>query len=136
MEVKKECNKREAKEIYTVLFTAGTALLMACLKKAIMLILIEQWRLWVFLVLNLVLLAIFFTSVHSTSRDEQALESHGNVKSKKQCGGCENVEEMSDNVKVKVKIESMRSHKQECVEVLEAERLNENEQEGIVVEDD
>ncbi|KAJ0098745.1 hypothetical protein Patl1_22052 [Pistacia atlantica] len=96
---------------------------MACLKKAIMLILIEQWRLWVFLVLNLVLLAIFFTSVHSTSRDEQALESHGNVKSKKQCGGCENVEEMSDN-------------KQECVEVLEAERLNENEQEGIVVEDD
>lgn len=131
MDVKRESNKREVKEIYTVLFTAGTALLMACLKRAVMLMLIEQWRLWVFLVLNLVLLAIFFTSMHSISRDEQTLQGHGNVQSKKGYGGCEIVEDRSDNVKT----ERMRRHRQECVEVLEAQILTENEQEGVVEED-
>jgi type III secretory pathway component EscV len=56
--------------INTVLFTAGAALLMACLKRAMITCLVEQWRAWVFLVLNLVLLAILFTSVRSGASNE------------------------------------------------------------------
>lgn len=54
--------------MHMVLFAAGTALLMACLKRALMVFLLERWRAWVFLFLNLVLLAILFTSYFSTSK--------------------------------------------------------------------
>ena len=56
--------------IHIVLFTAGIALLMACFKRALMVFLLEEWRLWVFLFLNLVLLSILFTSTLSTPKEE------------------------------------------------------------------
>ncbi|GLT35429.1 hypothetical protein SLA2020_098830 [Shorea laevis] len=63
--------KREEGEegnVSTALFTAGTVLLVVGLKQVKMLFLLfEQWRWWVFLVLNLLLLAIFFTSMNSSS---------------------------------------------------------------------
>lgn len=63
----------------TLLFTAGTTLLMAWLKRAVMMCLVEQWRAWVFLALNLVLLAIVFTSTRSVaaaaSEDEETNRS-------------------------------------------------------------
>ncbi|KAH9739851.1 hypothetical protein KPL71_019269 [Citrus sinensis] len=92
MEAKRECVKLEARERefedeskYTVLFTAGTAFLLVGLKRVIMMFLIEQWRLWVFIILNLVLMAIFFTSMHCKSSDQtQNQESRGdNVKVQK-----------------------------------------------------
>jgi type III secretory pathway component EscV len=57
--------------MHTILFTAGTALLMVCLKRAMITLLVEQWRAWVFLVLNIVLLAILFTSTRSASNENQ-----------------------------------------------------------------
>ena len=66
----------------TVLLTAGTALLIAWLKRAVMVCLVEQWRAWVFLALNLVLLAIVFTSARSSataSEDEETKESSDNT---------------------------------------------------------
>ncbi|KAJ9683541.1 hypothetical protein PVL29_019214 [Vitis rotundifolia] len=72
---------------HTVLFAAGTALLIAWLKRAVMVCLVEQWRAWVFLALNLVLLAIVFTSARSstaaaaTSEDEETNESSDNSSS-------------------------------------------------------
>ncbi|CAN6708709.1 unnamed protein product [Malus baccata var. baccata] len=57
---------RESGRVNTVLFTAGAAVAMACLKRVILMVfLMEQWRASVFLLLNLVLLAIVFTSISS-----------------------------------------------------------------------
>ncbi|EXB47710.1 hypothetical protein L484_010495 [Morus notabilis] len=57
--------------IHLVLFTAGTAVLMACLKKVLVVFLLEKWRAWVFVLLNLVLLAILFTSTLSKPKESQ-----------------------------------------------------------------
>lgn len=54
-----------------VLFTAGAAVLMACFKRTLVFFLLKEWRAWVFVVLNLVLLAILFTSTVSTSNDKE-----------------------------------------------------------------
>lgn len=81
-ELKRETKERDFDDgnIYTILFTAGTALVTAGLKRAVMHFFIEQWRLWVFLVLNLVLLAIFFTSMRSTKREaHQESENRVNI---------------------------------------------------------
>ncbi|KAJ4707548.1 ABC transporter F family member 4 [Melia azedarach] len=89
MEEKRETKEREFgdENMYTVLFTAGTALLMVGLKRAVMMFFIEQWRFWVFLVLNLVLLAIFFTSMHNPDVQNQEQEGDGDNKRKiKKCG--------------------------------------------------
>ncbi|XP_038890929.1 uncharacterized protein LOC120080357 [Benincasa hispida] len=62
--------------IGNVLLSAGTALLMAaCLKKAVVMFLVEQWRIWVFLVLNLILVAIFFTSSPASYSENQNEEA-------------------------------------------------------------
>ncbi|XP_057443548.1 uncharacterized protein LOC130735639 [Lotus japonicus] len=76
MELKmREC-ERETKEdcIHTILFTAGTFLLMVYLKS----FLVEQWRAWVFLILNVILLAILFMSMRPVSWDRSA-ESESDV---------------------------------------------------------
>ncbi|KAI4351543.1 hypothetical protein L6164_005900 [Bauhinia variegata] len=63
MEVKfeREVIEREHEEdsVQTIVFTAGTVLVMLGLKR----FLVEQWRAWVFLILNLILLAILFMSM-------------------------------------------------------------------------
>lgn len=62
---------------HTALFTVGTALVAAGLKRAtVVLFMLKQWHLWVFLLLNLLLLAILFTSaVSAPSRSSRGGES-------------------------------------------------------------
>lgn len=45
-----------------VSFAAGTAAFMACIERAVMVSVFVHWRVWAFLALNLLLLAILFTS--------------------------------------------------------------------------
>lgn len=52
--------------LQAVWFAAGVAALMACLERAILVSFVEQWRLIAFLALNLLLLAILFTSTTNT----------------------------------------------------------------------
>ncbi|CAH9125255.1 unnamed protein product [Cuscuta epithymum] len=58
--------KQEGKgaDVQAVWFAAGTAALMACLERAVVVSFVEQFRVLVFLALNLLLLAILFTSRH------------------------------------------------------------------------
>ncbi|KZV17229.1 hypothetical protein F511_20760 [Dorcoceras hygrometricum] len=49
-------------QIKAVWFAAGTAALMACIGRATVVSLFAHWRVWAFLALNLLLLAILFTS--------------------------------------------------------------------------
>lgn len=84
----------------TVLFTAGAALLMACVKRAMITSLVEQyWRAWVFLALNLVLLAIVFTSLRSASNENQECnDDHAEMKierneNKRHCTGSAQAED-------------------------------------------
>lgn len=76
-----EC-EREAKEtgheedaIHTIVITAGTVLLMSCLKRFP----VEQLRAWVFLILNLILLAIIFMSMRPGCWVRSTAASEGNV---------------------------------------------------------
>lgn len=83
---------REDDYVQTILFTAGTVLVMACIKQSVAVSLMEQyWRAWVFVLLNLVLLAIAFTSLRSTSpsknQEEQSITETKELKRRdnKQC---------------------------------------------------
>ncbi|XP_021905406.1 uncharacterized protein LOC110820276 [Carica papaya] len=68
---RKEREQEEDESVYiTGLFTAGVVVLMAGLRRALVVFLVEQWREWVFLLLNLVLLAIVFTSTSTKSGQE------------------------------------------------------------------
>ncbi|OIW06694.1 hypothetical protein TanjilG_04088 [Lupinus angustifolius] len=58
----------------TIVFTASTFLLMLCLKH----FLVEQWRAWIFLVLNVILLSILFISMRQDYKG-QSVESERNV---------------------------------------------------------
>ncbi|KAL7094791.1 hypothetical protein ACP275_11G126700 [Erythranthe tilingii] len=52
----------EDAQLQAVWFAAGTAALIACIERAVVVSLFAQWRVWAFLALNLLLLAILFTS--------------------------------------------------------------------------
>ncbi|XVF14185.1 hypothetical protein REPUB_Repub09cG0035400 [Reevesia pubescens] len=96
MEEKKElyCQSGNGNDqnVNTALFTAGIVLLMVCLKRALLLFLIEQWRAWVFLVLNIVVLAIFFTSMNPNLTQISHQESKKNDEEmKKKRGNCNEV---------------------------------------------
>lgn len=54
--------KQDEQQLPAVKFAAGAAVLMACLERATLVSFFEQWRVFVFIVLNLLLLAILFTS--------------------------------------------------------------------------
>ncbi|KAI9119210.1 hypothetical protein K1719_009885 [Acacia pycnantha] len=104
MEVKNRECEREDKEtgheedtIHTIVFTAGTVLLMLCLKR----FLVEQWRAWVFLVLNLILLAILFMSLHPRSSANEGVnaEEVKNGKTKKKNKASEFCEEIIEDTK-------------------------------------
>ncbi|KAK4281051.1 hypothetical protein QN277_012591 [Acacia crassicarpa] len=104
MEVKNRECEREAKEtdreedtIHTIVFTAGTVLLMVCLKR----FLVEQWRAWVFLVLNLILLAILFMSLRPRSSANEGVnaEEVKNGKTKKKNKASEFCEEIIEDAK-------------------------------------
>ncbi|OIV90316.1 hypothetical protein TanjilG_13171 [Lupinus angustifolius] len=147
-----EVNKRECEIVehnkddnthITIVFTACTFLLMMCLKH----FLVEQWRAWVFLLLNVILLAILFMSMRTsykgqsyqigTSVDE---ESKYEKKVKKgQCYECcEEIEEVKEcykqqcwtstctsNAHVLVQNETCEDEEEEQVPLLSKEELNE-----------
>ncbi|XVF58171.1 hypothetical protein PTKIN_Ptkin07bG0042000 [Pterospermum kingtungense] len=69
----------------TALFTAGIVLLLVCLKRALLLFLVEQWRAWVFLVLNIVVLAIFFTSMKKKDDEQEMEKKEGNCNEVEAC---------------------------------------------------
>lgn len=70
-------SKKEDK-LQAVWFAAGMAALMACLERAILVSFVEQWRVIAFLLLNLLLLAILFTSTSSsTTIVETSTETFG-----------------------------------------------------------
>ncbi|CAL0321769.1 unnamed protein product [Lupinus luteus] len=72
--MEKEEHNMEDNIHISIVFTACTFLLMLCLKH----FLVEQWRAWVFLVLNVILLAILFISMRQDFKG-QSLESERNV---------------------------------------------------------
>ncbi|KAG4911574.1 hypothetical protein AAZX31_19G015600 [Glycine max] len=79
MEMKREIitKEEEHKEdsMHTIVFTAGTFLLMVCLKH----FLVEQWRAWVFLILNVILLAILFMSMRPAKLEDHSSGSEISV---------------------------------------------------------
>lgn len=102
-----EDNSRKEDYLHAVWFAAGMAVLMACFERAVIVSIFEQWRVWVFLVLNLLLLAILFTStcsstvVESKADDEKRSndlaelkievveedEARGGGREERECGG-------------------------------------------------
>ncbi|XP_061372330.1 uncharacterized protein LOC133314815 [Gastrolobium bilobum] len=143
MEVKRrECERvtkeEEHKEDSThiIVLTAGTFLLMVCLKY----FLVEQWRAWVFLVLNVILLAILFMSMRpgycdQNSKSENNVEEVKNEK-KEKSKPCECSQEIecckkqcwtSTNVHVQNEIEEdeEEEEEEEQVTLLSKEELNE-----------
>ncbi|XP_058753835.1 uncharacterized protein LOC131627017 [Vicia villosa] len=80
MEMKKSECERETKEfnedsIQSIMFTLGTFLLMVCLKS----FLVEKWRSYVFLFLNVILLAILYMSMNPNYCSTRNLENESNV---------------------------------------------------------
>ncbi|GMI99185.1 hypothetical protein like AT3G28420 [Hibiscus trionum] len=126
MEGKKE-------NVNTALFTAGMAVLVVCLKRALLLFLVQQWRAWVFLVLNLVLLAIFFTSMNPNScqtsqqeinkKDEETKKKTGDLKEIEACK--EEDQQQHDEVSHSKK----RSKSEEDEEIVKKELVVEEEEE-------
>lgn len=103
--------------MHTVFFTAGAALLMACLKRAMITCLIEQWRAWVFLALNLVLLAILFTSLRSSSNENQECNDHAEMK----------IDSNKNNRHCKGSAQADQEH---CCKKVDGKKSDENEVDG------
>ncbi|KAI3462970.1 hypothetical protein Pfo_019633 [Paulownia fortunei] len=55
-------DKMREDQLQAVWFAAGTAAFIACIERAVVVSLFAHWRVWAFLALNLLLLAILFTS--------------------------------------------------------------------------
>jgi len=92
MEMRRETKEEEHNKedsMHTIVFTAGSFLLMLCLKH----FLVEQWRAWVFLILNVILLAILFISLrpanldHSSETESRVGEVKSDNKEKKRPSG-------------------------------------------------
>lgn len=59
-----EDNKTKKDQLQAVWFAAGMAVVIACLERAVVVSIFKQWHMWVFLALNLLLIAILFTSTY------------------------------------------------------------------------
>ncbi|KAK7316384.1 hypothetical protein VNO77_35388 [Canavalia gladiata] len=107
MEMKRETKEEEHKEdnIHTIVFTAGTFLLMVCLKH----FLVEQWRAWVFLILNVILLAILFMSMRPSYSDTSS-ESEDHVEQVKS----DNKEKISSNECTQEIEQGKECYKKQC----------------------
>ncbi|KAJ9135217.1 hypothetical protein P3X46_032425 [Hevea brasiliensis] len=85
-------NGRELEDDYMhkFLFAAGATLAMACLKIILVMLFVKQWRTRVFLILNIIVLAIFFTSIHSSSSENQQTIGNAemNIQGKKRRKQC------------------------------------------------
>lgn len=75
-----------------VSFAAGTVTFMACIERAVMVSVIVHWRVWAFLALNLLLLAILLTSKSQIPLEKIDGEDFANakllIKKKKTRHGC------------------------------------------------
>ncbi|KAG6602469.1 hypothetical protein SDJN02_07196, partial [Cucurbita argyrosperma subsp. argyrosperma] len=113
--------------------SAGTALLMAaCLKRAVVLFfLVEQWRIWVFLALNLILVTIFFTSSPASYSESQTQEP--TKKKKIRSSEPEKVEEVEIKQQEMDKEEEIEEDEEEEVIGLSKEELNERVEAFIVM---
>ncbi|MBA0712401.1 hypothetical protein Golax_011505 [Gossypium laxum] len=121
MEEKKE-------NVNTALFTAGIAVLLVCLKRALLLFLVQQWRAWVFLVLNLVLLAIFFTSMTPNSSQISQQEMNKNEEEmKKKRGNFNEAEACTEDHQVSNSKQISKS--EEVEDLVEKEVVVEEEEE-------
>lgn len=65
-----ERDEKGEEQVKAVCFAAGTAALMACIERAVVVSVFVHWRVWAFLALNLLLLAILFTSKSRTPSEE------------------------------------------------------------------
>ncbi|KAK8586889.1 hypothetical protein V6N12_021410 [Hibiscus sabdariffa] len=130
----------KTENVNTALFTAGIAVLVVCLKRALLLFLVQQWRSWVFLVLNLVLLAIFFTSMNPNSSqisDQQEINKK-DEETKKKTGGLNEIEackeEEEENHHHEVVNSKKRGKSEEAEETVEKELMVEEEEEEENIE--
>ncbi|XP_055805058.1 uncharacterized protein LOC129873896 [Solanum dulcamara] len=135
MVVRMEERKKED-QLQAVWFAAGVAALMACLERAILVSFVEQWRVIAFLALNLLLLAILFTSTNTTpttptvetcpqsistnaTTTESKIEEKGDVKECKKplvpCVADISEEAIRKDVKVEYPITDKRENKEEQV---------------------
>ncbi|XVE68028.1 hypothetical protein DITRI_Ditri09bG0035300 [Diplodiscus trichospermus] len=120
----------ENENVKTALFTAGMVLLLVCLKRALLFFLVEQWRAWVFLVLNIVLLAIFFTSVNPNSSQishQETSKKNDGEDMKKKGGNCNEVEACNEDHQHLPK--TQKRSKTAAEEKLEEEMVVEEEEE-------
>lgn len=116
----KQVEVEDKDSIGRALLSAGTVLLIAaCLKKAVVLFLVEQWRIWVFLVLNLILVAIFFTSSPASCREIQTHEPICKIKQKK----IKNRESKEAEKVEKVEIKQEQMNTEEQIEEEEEEEI-------------
>ncbi|CAI8594385.1 unnamed protein product [Vicia faba] len=104
MEMKKSECERETNEefnedsIQTIMFTLGTFLLMVSLKS----FLLEKWRAYVFIILNVILLSIIYMSMKPKYCSNRNIENESNdeeVKNgdKEKKGACEYSEEIEED---------------------------------------
>ncbi|KAI3670025.1 hypothetical protein L6452_41601 [Arctium lappa] len=75
-------NKSKKDQLQAVRFAASIAIVIACLERAAVLSIFKQWHMWVFLTLNLLLIAILFTSTNPPPKSDSGQDSDGNTKSR------------------------------------------------------
>ncbi|KAI3726065.1 hypothetical protein L1987_65862 [Smallanthus sonchifolius] len=67
-------DKTRKDQLQAVWFAAGMAVVIACVERAVVVSVFKQWHMWVFLTLNLLLIAILFTSTHPKSNTSHETE--------------------------------------------------------------
>lgn len=106
-----EGDKRKEDHLTAVWFAAGTAASVACIERAIVVSLFTHWRVWVFLALNLLLLAILFTSrsepQYSNGVDDQNGISNTKLNMKKRRQQCQSLD--NGHIKLHMNEDSMEA---------------------------
>lgn len=131
-------------QLKAVCFAAGTAAFMACIERATVVSLFAHWRVWAFLALNLLLLAILFTSKclvpsDQSNQDNAAGSELKAVKKQEVCSPPEQcsppvlsseseekikVSECEDSLEKETKMEEIGEKEEEAANELSKEELN------------
>ncbi|PIM99784.1 hypothetical protein CDL12_27710 [Handroanthus impetiginosus] len=131
-------DKKGEDQIKAVSFAAGTAAFMACIGRVVIVSVFVHWRVWAFLALNLLLLAILFTSKSEnlSNKIEQENDVYSEFKGKKKRQECiplvstnggEKMVKMhkhEDSVEYETKINEEDDGKKEDHDELSKEELN------------
>ncbi|XP_002517427.2 uncharacterized protein LOC8280609 isoform X1 [Ricinus communis] len=120
--------------IHKTFIAAGTTLAMACLKRILVMFFVEQWRTRVFLILNLVLLTILFTSIRSSSsendqesKDTPEMKTQENKK-RNECGLSTKDKPHQESHKLCKRTKDAHEVEQEHIKVdIEAQKLSQEE---------